>query len=139
MRLKNSVLWDITPCSPLKVNRSFGTTCRLHLQCRRISQARNQHEAGSKHSLKSTGCQFQAGFFFGYSSNLAMEATCCSETSVYFQWTHGVLSQKIQHSITTSVRTPNLIEVKFIIKSGEDPILKMFLYYYSIRKLLHTV
>jgi hypothetical protein len=24
------IFWDITPCSPLKVNRRFGETCRLH-------------------------------------------------------------------------------------------------------------
>jgi hypothetical protein len=43
--LKRSVFWDITPYSPLKINRRFGRTC-LHLQGRRISQARNQHESG---------------------------------------------------------------------------------------------
>jgi phosphatidylserine synthase len=47
--MNSSVFWDITPCSPLKVNRRFVGTCRLYLQVRRISQARNQHEAGSKH------------------------------------------------------------------------------------------
>jgi hypothetical protein len=26
--MKNSVLWDIMPCSPSKVNRRFGGTCR---------------------------------------------------------------------------------------------------------------
>jgi hypothetical protein len=31
----------------------FGGTCRLHLQGRRISQARNQRETCSKQSLKS--------------------------------------------------------------------------------------
>jgi hypothetical protein len=35
-----SVFWDITPCSPLEVNRRFRGTCRLHLHGRRISQAR---------------------------------------------------------------------------------------------------
>jgi hypothetical protein len=30
------------------VNGRFGGTCRLHLQGRRISQARNQHESDSK-------------------------------------------------------------------------------------------
>jgi hypothetical protein len=39
------------PCSPLKVNRRFGGTYRLHLQGRRINQARNQRESGSMHSL----------------------------------------------------------------------------------------
>jgi hypothetical protein len=33
------------PCSPLKVNRRFGGTYRLHLQGRTISQARIQSEA----------------------------------------------------------------------------------------------
>jgi hypothetical protein len=35
--MKNSVFWDITPCSPLKVKRRMGETCRLHLQGRRVS------------------------------------------------------------------------------------------------------
>jgi hypothetical protein len=30
--LKSDIFWDITPCSPLKVNRRFGGWCRLHLQ-----------------------------------------------------------------------------------------------------------
>jgi hypothetical protein len=28
--VKSSIFWDITPCSPLSVNRRFGGTCRLH-------------------------------------------------------------------------------------------------------------
>jgi hypothetical protein len=48
MVMKSSTIFcDITPCSPLKVNRRFGGTCRLHLQRRRISQARNQRDGGS--------------------------------------------------------------------------------------------
>jgi hypothetical protein len=38
--MKSTVFWDITMCSPLKVNRRFGGTYRLHLQGRRIIQAR---------------------------------------------------------------------------------------------------
>jgi hypothetical protein len=41
----NSVLWDITPSRPWKVNRHFGGTCRLHLQGRSIRQVRNQLES----------------------------------------------------------------------------------------------
>jgi hypothetical protein len=41
--MKTSVFWDITPCSPLKVNGRFGGTYRLHLQGR-ISRARYQRE-----------------------------------------------------------------------------------------------
>jgi hypothetical protein len=43
--MKNTVLWDITPCSPLKVNWRFGGTCHLHLQGRRITRARNQRDS----------------------------------------------------------------------------------------------
>jgi hypothetical protein len=45
--MKNSIFWDITPCIPLKFNRCFGGKYRLHLQGRRISQARNKEEAVS--------------------------------------------------------------------------------------------
>jgi hypothetical protein len=43
--IKRTTFWDITPCSPLKVNRRFGGTYRLHLQVRKISRARNQVES----------------------------------------------------------------------------------------------
>jgi hypothetical protein len=39
--LKCSMFWALTPCSPLKVNRSVGGTCHLHLQDGSISEARN--------------------------------------------------------------------------------------------------
>jgi hypothetical protein len=64
--IKCPIFWDITPCRPLKVNRRFGWSCCLHLQGRRISQARDQHEADSK---------------------LCLEEACSSETSVDFLWT----------------------------------------------------
>jgi hypothetical protein len=47
---RNPSLWDITPYSLLKVDRCFGGIYHLHLQCRRKSQERNQHEAGSNQS-----------------------------------------------------------------------------------------
>jgi hypothetical protein len=49
--MKCSIFWDITPCCTLKVNRHFGRTCRLHLQCRRISQLRSKYEAYIKQAL----------------------------------------------------------------------------------------
>jgi hypothetical protein len=39
--MKSSFFWDVTPCILLKVNRHFGRTPCIHLQRRRISQARN--------------------------------------------------------------------------------------------------
>jgi hypothetical protein len=38
--IKSSIFWDMMLCSPLKVNRRFGGTCR-HLLGQRISRARN--------------------------------------------------------------------------------------------------
>jgi hypothetical protein len=61
------IFWDITPWTPLKVNRRFGGTYRLHLQSRKISRARNQRSV--------------------YFPTLKMEAICLSETSVDFQRT----------------------------------------------------
>jgi hypothetical protein len=49
--MKSSIFWDITPLSPLKVNRRFGGTYLLHLRGRRISEARNRREEGSKSCL----------------------------------------------------------------------------------------
>jgi hypothetical protein len=46
--VKVSILWDTTPCIPLKAQRCFGGTSFLHLQGRRINHARNQSEASSK-------------------------------------------------------------------------------------------
>jgi hypothetical protein len=45
MIMKSAIFWDITPCSPLKLNRRFGGKFRLHLQGRRISRVRNQRES----------------------------------------------------------------------------------------------
>jgi hypothetical protein len=42
--MESTNFWDMTPCSPLKVNRRFGGTCCLHLQGRIINRARNQRE-----------------------------------------------------------------------------------------------
>jgi hypothetical protein len=68
--LKSFTFWDITPCSPSKVNRRFGGTCRLHLQGQRISQARSQCE----------------------SQPTSRELSTCRLT---FNELHGVISQKI--------------------------------------------
>jgi hypothetical protein len=35
--MKGSVVWDITPCSPIKAYRHYGGTCHLHLQGRRVT------------------------------------------------------------------------------------------------------
>jgi hypothetical protein len=56
--MKSSTFWDITLCSSLKVDRRFGETCDLHLQYRRISHARNQHQ------VRRNSCWLLLGLFF---------------------------------------------------------------------------
>jgi hypothetical protein len=53
--MKSSIFWDVTPCSPLKVNRRFGRTCRLYFNGRRIRPARNKREV----KRKETSTDFQ--------------------------------------------------------------------------------
>jgi hypothetical protein len=45
--MKSTVSWDIT----VEVHQRFGVRNRLYLQGRRISQARNQHEAAQHQNL----------------------------------------------------------------------------------------
>jgi hypothetical protein len=45
---ESSIFWNMMPCSQLKMNWCFGGTSCLHLQERRVSQGRNQCEAGIK-------------------------------------------------------------------------------------------
>jgi hypothetical protein len=52
--MKSAIFWDITPCSPLKVNRRFRGTCRLHLQGRNRAVLAICFHAG-----------FLLGLFFG--------------------------------------------------------------------------
>jgi hypothetical protein len=88
--MKNTIFWDITPCSPLKVNQHFGGTYSLQLQGRRISLARNQRGSGWQAKPASTLVSCSA-----YSSTLKMEVICYSETSVDFQRTTQRYIQKI--------------------------------------------
>jgi hypothetical protein len=47
VRANSSIFLNITPSSPLKINKRFRATY-LHFQARRISRTRHQHEAVSK-------------------------------------------------------------------------------------------
>jgi hypothetical protein len=81
------IFWNITPCSPLKIKPSFGGTCRLYLQGRRINQARNQCEAGGR---------------------WLMPATYSSETSVDIQRTthrYNPAARSLQTHLSIAVRS----------------------------------
>jgi hypothetical protein len=68
--------------SLLKVNRRFGGTCHLHLQGRRISQARNQRESSCLPRVP-------------------------PKRRLTFNGLHSVISQKIKLFITTVLITSN--------------------------------
>jgi hypothetical protein len=80
--MKNTIFWDITSCSPLKVNWNFGGIFRLNFQGREISLARNQRE--SRPCLPPTLTLVCCS---AYSSTLKIEAKCSSELSIDFQRT----------------------------------------------------
>jgi hypothetical protein len=99
--IKSTVFWDITGCSPLKVNRRFGVKYSLHLLGRRVSRVRNQRES-----------RWQACFHSDFLLCLFFEpedgGDIFLETSVYFQWTTRHLSQKIILFLATAVIISNL-------------------------------
>jgi hypothetical protein len=56
--MKSCVLRDITPRSPLKANRRFGETRRIHFQSLKVSQEEIRMEEAA-----STTLFFRVGFF----------------------------------------------------------------------------
>jgi hypothetical protein len=79
--LKIYIFWVIMYCGPFKVNRSFAGICRLHLQNRQRDQARNHHQAGSKY--------------------------ISPKRPLTFNLLHGIISQKTELFVTTTVRISN--------------------------------
>jgi hypothetical protein len=63
--MKNSMVWDIRPCSPMKVNRRFGGIYRLHFRVEKWNKQEN--------SMKQAASR-------AYFSSLNAEEKCPSET-----------------------------------------------------------
>jgi hypothetical protein len=82
--MKSTILWDIKPCSLLKVNRRFGGTYRLLLHGRRISKAGNQRESRSQASL--------AWLIF---RSWRWKRYFPPKRRSTFNWLHAVISQNI--------------------------------------------
>jgi hypothetical protein len=95
---KSSVFWNIKLCSPVKINRRFGRTYRLHLQRRITSQASNQHKARKKQSTFLDYLTFRPWRLTRYSPPIHR---------LTFNRLHGVMHQKIESLTTTAVRTSN--------------------------------
>jgi hypothetical protein len=103
-RLKNTTFWDITPCSPLKVNRRFGGTYRLHL-LGRIRRARYQQILAT--------C-FHAGILLSLFFGPEYGGDVPPKRGLTLDGLYGVVSQKTELFITTAVRHSNPTKYKFL-------------------------
>jgi hypothetical protein len=92
--------------SSVKFNGRLGGTCRLHLQGRRISQARNQSEAGNKlpKPFLPASRRFLAWLIL---LPCRWRRHVSSELRLNFNGLHGIIPQNIGLFITTAVGTSN--------------------------------
>lgn len=106
--MKAYVFWNITACSPLKVNPCFGGKCHLCLRDRRTSQARNQDETNSKPmsgsgsgsgSGSASACYSLVSWLACFSGPENGDVT---KLRSIFNKLHRVTSQKLAHRVTTS-------------------------------------
>jgi hypothetical protein len=87
--IKSSIFLDMTPCSPLKVNRRFWWTWRFHLQGRRISSG--------------SACHLLSRWFL---DRVILQSWRCRryvppKRHLAFNELHGIISQKTEFSIFT--------------------------------------
>jgi hypothetical protein len=81
---KSSIFWDIMLCSLLKVSWGFRWTCHLLLQGWRLSQIKNQREAGSKQSCRAVKCYLpELHYFHGF-----ILLSKCHDSFNYSDWAH---------------------------------------------------
>jgi hypothetical protein len=95
-QMNRCIFWDITPCSPLKVNRRSGGTCCPHLQGWGVNQARNLHEAVSKQS-----------FIWFILKAWRWKRNISPKRRFAFSGLRCVIFQKAELCITTAVKTSN--------------------------------
>jgi hypothetical protein len=81
--MRSSVLWHITPCSPLKFNWPFGGTCYPHLQGLRVSQRQF-----------SACCLLHAGFLLGFDAEDGGDIS--PKHGLTFSGLCSVISRKIE-------------------------------------------
>jgi hypothetical protein len=108
--MKSTIFWDITPYSPLKVNRRFGGTWHPSSGSKKKPSKKQRGNHSSTFPL--VPCS-------AYSSTLKMEAICSPKRRLTFNGQHGVISQKIVLFITTAVKTSNLYILLILIDVTE--------------------
>jgi hypothetical protein len=86
--MRRYIFWDITPCSPMKLNRRFGGTYCLHLQGGRIIQARNGIKQAVRRDLLVSSLV--------YPSTLKKRQYSPPKRRLTFTGLHGGISQKIE-------------------------------------------
>jgi hypothetical protein len=96
--MKSNISWDIMPCSPME-DLCFGGTCLLHLQVRKMSQARHQHEAVSKPSDSLIWRILRLWIWRHVPQNIRL----------IFSGLHGVIFQNIELSSTILLSNSNSI------------------------------
>jgi succinylglutamate desuccinylase len=96
--MKNSVSWNITPWSPVKVNRLFAGKRHLHFQ----------------------GYLLRGDFLLTYLSFLKMEATYSSEISVDF---HRATRRYIPENTTLHSHSFKILKYKILYQYLSDFIL----------------
>jgi hypothetical protein len=129
---RSSIFWYIMPCSPLKVDQSFGGTCGPQFQGQRISQVRNQSESRwqAKELCITKGFHQILNYYVGYKvlTEVLMKVCIfwnirlCSPLKVNRHWNrpwlpqkswltfnglHGIISLKRELYITATVRISN--------------------------------
>jgi hypothetical protein len=99
------MFWDMTPCSPVSVNRRFGGTYRLHLQGRRNELSKKPTCKQKKQQL---ACRLLACWFLSELISSTLKRRYVSpKRRLTLNGLHGVISQKMILFITTAVKTSN--------------------------------
>jgi hypothetical protein len=107
---KSYIFCDITPCSPLTVNRRLGGTYRLHIKGQRITQVRNQ----SLLCLPSISYWLLARLIL---QPWKRRRHVPPKRRLTFNWLHGVISQVIE--LFVSYYLINEMNANYICSKGE--------------------
>jgi hypothetical protein len=90
--MKRSIFWDITPCSPLKVNRSYEGTCHLDVQVEEWTK-----EATSVKQLYLLHADLFLGLFFQRSEDFFQFSGLIFFRSIKGKgWSRNLVSQEIE-------------------------------------------